>query len=75
MFRSFEARGMFGRTSRTVLYARELTSVYICYSQGGGFNIPLSRLLSESVRNVVFSAERPCMVMFGGTVMCYPGRR
>ena len=29
-------------TSRTVSYAKELTSVYICYSQGNGLNTPLS---------------------------------
>ena len=37
----------------TVSYARELTSVYICYSQGDGFNTSLSRLLPESVVSVV----------------------
>ena len=44
IFGSFEARGMFGCTSRTVSYAKELTSVYICYPQGDGFDTPLSRL-------------------------------
>ena len=29
-------------TSTTVSYAKELTSVYICYSQRNGFNIPLA---------------------------------
>ena len=29
-------------TPRTVSYAKELTSVYICYSQGNGFNTRLS---------------------------------
>ena len=29
-------------TPRTVSYAKELTSVYICYSQGNGFDTPLS---------------------------------
>ena len=28
----------------TVSYAKEITSVSICYSQGGGFNTSLSRL-------------------------------
>ena len=28
-------------TSKTVSYAKELTSVYICYSQGNGFSTPL----------------------------------
>ena len=37
----------------TVSYARELTSVYICYSQEDGFNTSLSRLLPESVVSVV----------------------
>ena len=40
-----EARGVFGYASRTVSYAKELTSVPICYSRGNGFNTPLSRLL------------------------------
>ena len=48
MLRFFEARGMFGCTSRTVLYARELTSVSMRYSQGDGFNTSLSRLLLDS---------------------------
>ena len=29
-------------TSRTVSCAKQLTSVYVCYSQGNGFNNPLS---------------------------------
>ena len=33
MSRSFEARGKFGCTSRTVSYAWELVSVYMRYSQ------------------------------------------
>ena len=48
MLRSFEARGMFGCTSRTVSYAWELTSVFMGYSQGDGFNTSLSRLLPGS---------------------------
>ena len=36
---------LFFCTSRTVSYARELTSVYMRNSQGDGFNISLSRLL------------------------------
>ena len=42
MFGFCEARGMFEYTSRTVSYAKELTSVHICYSQGNGFYTPLS---------------------------------
>ena len=42
-----EAGRMFGYTSRTVLYTKELTSVSICYSQGNGFNTALSRLFSS----------------------------
>ena len=45
---SFKARGKFGCTSRTVSYARELTSVYMCYSEGDGVNTSLSRLLPDS---------------------------
>ena len=43
--RFYEARRTIRSTSRTVSYAKELTSVYICYSQGNGFNTPLSGLL------------------------------
>ena len=43
--RSFEARGMFGCTSRTVSYASELMSVSTCYLQGDGFHTSLSRLM------------------------------
>ena len=39
---------MFGCTSLTVSYARELTSIFICYPQGDGFNTSLSRLLPDS---------------------------
>ena len=34
-------------TPRTVSYAKELTSVPICISQGNGFSTPLSRLLHK----------------------------
>ena len=54
MFEFCEARGMFGFTSRTVLYAKELTSVSICYSQGNGFNTPLSIFYTQSVSCSVF---------------------
>ena len=40
---------LFGCTSGTVSYARELTSVSMCYLQGDGFNTSLSnRLLPDS---------------------------
>ena len=32
---------LFGYTSRTVSYGKELTSVSICYSQGNGFDTPV----------------------------------
>ena len=38
---------LFVCTSRTVSYARELTSVYRHYSLADGFNISLSRLLPD----------------------------
>ena len=71
--------------SITVSYAWELTSVSMCYSQGDGFNTSLSRLghynytvpTVSVVVWVVVVYKRPCllgMVMFGGTIMCYPGR-
>ena len=41
---------LFGYASRTVSYTRELISVpIICYSQGNGFNTPLSRLLHSTI--------------------------
>ena len=70
--------------SITVLHAWELTSVYMCYSQGDVFNTSLSRSLHCTVPTVgvvvwfVVVYERPCLlgvVMFGGTIMCCPGRR
>ena len=45
MPRFFEARGMFGCTSRTVSYAWELISVSMGYSQGDEFNTSLSRFM------------------------------
>ena len=45
MLRSFEARGMFGCTSRTVSYAWELISASICYPRGDEFNTSLSRFM------------------------------
>ena len=63
----------------TVSSARELTSVSMCYSQGGGFSTSLSRSLqlycahSESI--VLQTVCLLCVVMFGGTVMPYLGRR
>ena len=38
------ASAMFGYAPKNVSYAWELTSVYMCYSQGDGFNTSLSRL-------------------------------
>ena len=35
---------MFGYAPKTVSYALELISVYMCYSQGDRFNISLSSL-------------------------------
>ena len=32
---------LFGYASKTVLYAKELTSVSMCYSQGNGFYTPV----------------------------------
>ena len=51
-------------TPGTVSYAKELTSVYICYSQGNGFNTPLSKFyilytLCSSVFNYVGVPYRP----------------
>ena len=52
MFGFCKARGMFDYASGTVSYAKELTSISICYSQGDGFNISLSRLLHCTVHEV-----------------------
>ena len=71
---------MFGYDSITVSYARELISVSMCYSQGDGFKTSMSRFmycthdllpgLSYSLLCIVLG-----VVIFGGIVMCYPGRR
>ena len=77
---------MIGYDSITVSYAWELTSVFMCYSQGDVFNTSLSRLghynyTVPTVSVVVWFVvvyKRPyllCVVMFGSTVMCSPGRR
>ena len=50
--------GMIEYVAITVSYARELTSVNICYSQGNGFNTSLSRLLTESVVVSVVSVDK-----------------
>ena len=55
-----EAGEMFEYASKTVSYAKELTSVSLCYSQKNGFHTPLSRLLLNSVHAV------SCLV----TVVC-----
>ena len=83
MLRPFEARGMFGCTSRTVSHARELISVSICYSQGDRFYTSLSRFMYCTHASLpVCVSEREykrlcllCVVIFRGTVMCYPGRQ
>ena len=62
MFGFCEARGMFEYASKTVLYAKELTSLSMCYSQRNGFNIPLSRLLPNSV-HVVSSWVGVCYIL------------
>ena len=49
----FSLFSLFRYTSKTVSYAKELTSVYICYSEGNGFNTPLSRLLRTTVHAVL----------------------
>ena len=76
---------LFGCTSRTVSYARELISVFMCCTQWVGFDTYLYRLghynctvLIISERVIEREYKRPCLlgvVMFGGTIMCYPGRR
>ena len=56
-------------TSKTVSYAEVLTSIYICYSQGIGFNTPLSifcilytRASSVVVPLLLRSVVRLCLV-------------
>ena len=52
MLRSFEARGMFDCTSRTVSCARGLTSLSMCYPQRDGFNTSLFEILHCAVLSV-----------------------
>ena len=40
----YASRGMIEYDSITISYAKELTSVSLCYSQGDEFNTPLLRL-------------------------------
>ena len=86
MKRIYVPGGMREYVAITVSQLWELTSVSMCYSQGDGFNTSLSglgyyncTLPTVSVCFVVVY-KRPCVcllrvVMFGGTVMCYTGRR
>ena len=62
MFGFCETRGMLEYASKTVLYAKELTSLSMCCSQRNGFNIPLSRLLPNSV-HVVSSWVGVCDIL------------
>ena len=56
---------LFGHTSRTISYAKELTSVVsICYSQGNGFDTPLSRLLRNSVHANELFRDGSVLVLF-----------
>ena len=64
-------------TPRTVSYAKELTSVYICYSQRNGFKTPLSMFY---ILYTLFSLLVDLVVillcsLFRGTVLSYLGRR
>ena len=56
-----------------------LTTVSMCYSQGGGFNTSLFGLLDlYCTLSLVLGVVCVCLVcvgMFGDTVTCYPGRR
>ena len=73
---------MFGYDSITVSYAWELISVSMCYSHGDGFNTSLSRLCTVPTTYLLVLYTE-CLdlcivfgiVVFGGMVMCYPGRR
>ena len=44
---------LFGYTSGTVSHAKVLTSVYMCYSQGNGFNTLLSIFYILHTQSVV----------------------
>ena len=78
---------MFGYDSITVPYAWELISVFMCYSQGDGFNTSLSRLCTVPTSHLLTYLLAPsclcteclglCIVLgvvVDGMVMCYPGR-
>ena len=51
---------MFAYTFRTVSYAKELTSVPICYSQRNDFDTPLSKLLHSTVHASQYIYNSPC---------------
>ena len=70
--------GMIEYASITVSYAWELISVFMCYAQGDGFDTSLFSYSNCTVPAVSVgqcsSCYLVCIVIFGGTVMCYPGR-
>ena len=67
---------MFGHAPKTVSYAWELTSVYMCYSQWGGFNTSLSRLfyLILYMQSVVNYLQTVCALVSVIFVLLFPVR-
>ena len=66
--------GLFAYDSITYSSAWEFISVSMCYSQGDGVNTSLSRFMyctHKSFRSFPVC----CVVIFRGTVMCYPERK
>ena len=68
--------------NRFIYVGVDISTIYMCYSQGDGFNTSLSRLLQlycthsqQSLIDGVFVVNWLCYVMFPGTVMCHLGRR
>ena len=65
-------RGMFAYDSITVSSASELISASLCYSQGGGFNTSLSRLMyCTHALDVVSSPDGAVLVISPGAKSSY----
>ena len=65
--RFYKAEEMFKSLSRTVTCTRELISIYMCYSQGGGLNTPLSRLSCLVLYTVLQLSTCLCTLSLYGT--------
>ena len=70
------SRGIFAYDSITVLSAWELISVSMCYTQGDGFNISLSRLMycTHALLTYILLTYLLPVYWVRLSSVCYPGR-